>query len=111
MWSFFAPTPRPSRISIVMARLTTSRLARALPAARGVAACQVLGGRGIALHEALALRVDEITAFSTDALRDKAAGSVDAGWMELNEFHILQGKPCTQHHAATVARAGMRRGA
>ena len=25
MWSFFSPTPRPSRISIASARLTTSR--------------------------------------------------------------------------------------
>lgn len=30
MWSFSGPTPRPSRISIVMERDTTSRLARSL---------------------------------------------------------------------------------
>ena len=30
MWSFSGPTPRPSRISMVMARLTTSREARSL---------------------------------------------------------------------------------
>jgi hypothetical protein len=30
MWSFFLPTPRPSRISMVIARETTSREARSL---------------------------------------------------------------------------------
>src|SRR6516225_68007 len=80
-------------------------------AAHNVAARQVLGRRGIALHEALALGVDEITAFTTDAFGNEAAGAVDAGWVELNEFHVLQRQASTQNHAATVARAGMRRGA
>ena len=49
-WSFFGPTPRPSRISIVIARETTSREARSLARGR------------VALHEALAIGVGEIAA-------------------------------------------------
>jgi len=61
------PQPRPSRISMVMARLTTSREG------------EVLGGRRIALHEALAFGVGEIAAFAARPLGDEAAGAVDAG--------------------------------
>jgi len=30
--------------------------------------------------------------------------------MKLNEFHVLQGQPGTQHHGIAIARACMRRG-
>ncbi len=51
---------------------------------------EILGGRGIALHEALALGIDEVGALPARAFRDQAAGAVNAGGMELHEFHILQ---------------------
>src|SRR6202000_3331596 len=37
--------------------------------------------------------------------------AVNAGRVELNEFHVLQREPSTQRHRAAVAGAGMRRGA
>ena len=37
-------------------------------------------------------------------------GAVDAGGMELHEFHVLQRQAGAQHHGVAVARAGMGRG-
>ena len=76
-----------------------------------VARGEVLGRRRIALHEALAFGIDEIAAFAARALGDEAARAVDAGRVELDEFHVLQRQAGAQHHAAAVAGAGMRRGA
>ena len=75
-----------------------------------VPAGQVLGGGGIALHEALTLRIDQIAAFAAHAFGDQAARTVDAGGMELHELQILQRQARAQHHAATVAGAGVGRG-
>ena len=93
------PQPRPSRISIVIERLTTSREARSLAVRR------------VALHEALALGVGQIAALAARALGDQAAGAVDAGRVELHELHVLQRQAGAQHHRVAVAGAGMRRGA
>src|SRR5437588_674349 len=50
MWSLFGPTPLPSRISMVMERLTTSRLAKDL-ASRDVVSrsmtIEIREGRGV----------------------------------------------------------------
>src|SRR5690606_30476828 len=72
-----------------------------------VAGRKILGCRRIALHEALAFRVDEVTALAAYALGDKAASAINAGRMELHEFHVLQRQSGTGNHAATVARTGM----
>ncbi len=75
-----------------------------------VARREILHRRRIALHEALALGIGEIAAFAARALGDEAAGAIDAGRMELHEFHVLQRQTGAQHHGIAVARAGMRRG-
>ena len=93
------PQPRPSRISIVIARLTTSRDARSFALRR------------IALHEALAAGVGQIAAFAAHAFGDQDARAVDAGRMELHELHVLQRQARAQHHGVAVARAGVRAGA
>ena len=98
MWSLFVPTPRPSRISM--------RHAARDDVARG----QILGVRRIALHEALALGIDEIAALAARAFGDQAARAIDAGRVELHEFHVLQRQAGARHHAAAVAGAGMGRG-
>ena len=54
-----------------------------------VARGEVLGRGRVALHEALALGIDQITAFAARALGDQAAGRINAGRVELNELHIL----------------------
>ncbi len=77
-------------------------------AADNVTRGKVLHGRRITLHEALALRVGEIAAFTARALGDQAARAVDAGRMELHELHVLQRQACAQRHAAAIARAGVR---
>ncbi len=74
-----------------------------------IARGQVLGVRGIALHEALTLGVGEIAALAARALGDEAAGAVDPGRMELHELHVLQRQPGAQHHGIAVTGAGMRR--
>ncbi len=43
-------------------------------------------------HEALAFGVDEIAALTARAFGDQAARAVNAGRVELNEFHILKRK-------------------
>ena len=76
-----------------------------------VARRQVLGGRRIALHEALAFRVHQIAAFAARPFGDQHAGAVDAGRVKLDELHILQRQPGAQHHRVAVAGAGMGRSA
>src|SRR5208337_4550474 len=76
-------------------------------AADDVARCEVLGVRGVALHEALAGRIDEIAALAAGALGDQAARAVDAGRVELNELHVLQRQPRAQNHGVAVAGAGV----
>ena len=76
-----------------------------------VARGEVLGGGRIALHEALALGIGEIAALAARAFGDQAPGAVDAGGVELHEFHVLQGQAGAQHHGVAVAGAGVRRGA
>ena len=99
MWSFSGPTPRPSRISTDMARETTSRDG------------EVLRGRRVALHEALALGVRQVAALAAGALRHQATRAIDAGRVELDELVVLQRQAGAQHHAAAVAGAGMGAGA
>ena len=72
-----------------------------------VARGQVLGVRRVALHEALALAVGEITALAARAFGDQHAGAVDAGGVELHELHVLQRQPGAQHHGVAVAGAGV----
>ena len=98
MWSLCSPTPRPSRISIV------------IDAADHVARREVLHARRVALHEALAVAVAQDAAFAAHAFGDQAAGAVDAGRVELHELHVLQRQAGAQRHAAAVAGAGVRRG-
>ena len=76
-----------------------------------VARREIFGGRRIALHETLALGIDQIAAFAARALGDEAAGAVDAGGVKLDELHVLQRQAGAQRHRAAVAGAGMRRGA
>jgi hypothetical protein len=76
-----------------------------------VARGEVLGGGRIALHESLALGIDEIAALAARALGDEATRAVDAGRVKLHEFHVLQRQAGAQHHGAAVAGAGMCRGA
>src|SRR5260221_311675 len=51
------------------------------------------------------------TGMAAPALGDEPARAVDAGRVELHEFHVLQRQPGAQYHCAAVAGAGMRRGA
>jgi hypothetical protein len=72
-----------------------------------VAGGEVLVGRRVAFHEPLALGVGEVAAFAARALGDEAAGAVDAGGVELHEFHVLQRQALARDHAAAVAGAGV----
>src|SRR4051794_17074934 len=76
-----------------------------------VARGEILGGGRVALHEALALGVDEITALAPGALSDETAGPVNPGWVELDEFHVLQRQTGPQRHRAAIAGLGVSPGA
>ena len=76
-----------------------------------IARGEILGRRRIALHEALALRIGEIAAFAAHPLGDQAAGAVDAGRVELHEFHILARHAGAQGHGVAVAGLGVGAGA
>ena len=72
-------------------------------AADDVARREILRVRRIALHEALAVAVEEDAALAAHSLGDQHAGPGDAGRMELPEFHVLQRKPRAGDHAEAVA--------
>ena len=68
---------------------------------------EVLDGGGVALHESLALAVDEDPAFAPDGLGDEDAHLVDAGRVELEELHVLEGKPSSVAHGEAVTGEGV----
>src|SRR6185312_5982044 len=78
-------------------------------AAHHVARGQVLGIRGIALHEALTFGIGEIATLAARALGDETARPVDPSGMELDEFHVLQTQARPQRHGVAVTGTGMRR--
>ena len=75
-----------------------------------IAGGEVFCGWGITLHEALTFGIGQVSAFAAGAFGDQAAGPVDAGWVELNEFHVLQRQAGAQHHGVAVARTCVGRG-
>ena len=70
-----------------------------------VARGEILGGRRVALHEALAFGIGEVAALAARALGDQHAGAIDAGRVELHELHVLQRQAGAQHHGVAVAGA------
>ena len=68
-----------------------------------VAARQVLGVRRVALHEALAVLVDQIAALAAHALGDEHPGARHAAGVELPELHVLQRQPGAGGHSQAVA--------
>ena len=71
---------------------------------------EVLRVGRIALHEAFTLGICQVTALTARTLGDQTAGAVNAGWVKLNELHILQRQSGTQHHRVAVAGARVCRG-
>ena len=76
-----------------------------------VARREVLGGRRVALHEALALGVEQNASLAARALGDQAAGAVDAGRVELHELDVLLRNAGARRHGVAVAGARVRAGA
>ena len=74
-----------------------------------IAGCEVLGGRGVAFHEAFAFGIGQIPAFAARAFGDQAAGAIDAGRVELDKFHVLQRQAGAQHHRIAIACTGVGR--
>ncbi len=97
-WSLFGPTPLPARTSLTMERATTSRLG------------QVLRVRRITLHEALAVGVDQVTAFAAATFGDQYTGAGDAGRVELPHLDVLHRHAGTQGHAHAVTGVDQRVG-
>ena len=68
-----------------------------------VARRQVFQGRRIALHEALAVAVEQDGAFAAAAFGQQHAGAGHAGRVELPELHVLQRNAGARGHAQAVA--------
>ena len=67
-----------------------------------VATGQVLGVRGVTLHEALAIFIEQIAAFTTAAFGYQHPCPGDAGRVELPHLHILHADAGTQRHTNAV---------
>ena len=63
--------------------------------------------RRVALHEPLAVLVDEEATLAAAALRDQDPGRVHRRRVELHELHVLQRQPGAKRHRHPVARAGV----
>ncbi len=87
-----------------------SRLDR-LGSADHIAGGEVLLVRRIFRHEPVAFAVGQIAALAAGALGDQTARAIDTGRVELDEFHVLQWQPGTQHHGVAVTGASVSRGA
>src|SRR5277367_5205233 len=72
-----------------------------------VARGEVFLARRVFRHKPFALTVGEVAPLAAGALSDQTAGSIDAGWMELDELHVLQRQPGTQYHGVAVAGASV----
>ena len=79
-------------------------------AADHVPGCQVLRIRRVTLHEPLAGGIGQVTALAAHPFGDQHTGAVDAGGVELDELHVLQGQSGAQYHGVAVTGAGMGRG-
>ena len=75
-----------------------------------IAAGEVLCRRRVAFHEAFAFGIGEVSTLPACAFGDQHAGAVNAGRVELHEFHVLQRQAGAQHHTATITGAGVGRG-
>ncbi len=67
-----------------------------------VTARQVFGVGRIALHETLAILVDQVATFTTATFGDQRARTVNTGRVELPHFHVLHREAGAQRHADTV---------
>ena len=72
-----------------------------------IARCKILVMGRITLHEALPFGIRKIPPLSAGAFGNQTPRSIDACWMELHKFHILQWKARARHHATTVSSTGM----
>ena len=72
-------------------------------AADDVARREVLQVRRVALHEALAVAVQQDAALAAHAFGDQHAGAGDAGRVELPELHVLERHAGARRHAEAVA--------
>ena len=73
-------------------------------AADDVARREVLQVRRIALHEALAVRIQQDATLAAHRFGDQDASARDAGRVELPHFHVFKRQPRARHHAEAVAR-------
>ena len=81
---------------------------RRLRAGDDVARGQLHRVRGVPLHEALALGVDQVRTLAAAALGDQDPGRVERRRVELHELHVLQRQAEPQRHRHPVAGAGVR---
>ena len=81
---------------------------RLLGAGDDVARGELERVRRVALHEALAVGVDEVRALAAAALGEEDPGRVERRRVELHELHVLERQAEVQRHRHPVAGAGVR---
>ncbi len=81
---------------------------RGLGARDDVARRQLERIRGVALHEPLAVLVDEVATLAAAPLGDEDPGRVHRRRVELHELHVLQRQAGVERHRHPVARARVR---
>ena len=69
-----------------------------------VARSEILERGRIALHEALAVLVEQNAAFAANTFCNQHAGAGHAGGMKLPELHVFEGQPSAGSHAHTITR-------
>ncbi len=72
-----------------------------------VAGRQLHLGLGVLVHEPLALAIVEQSALAAGCLGDENPVRVDAGRVELDEFHVLERQASTENHRKAVACVGV----
>ena len=72
-----------------------------------IARGEVFHARGVTFHKTFAFGIGQVPPLSARAFGDEAARTINAGWVELNKFHILKRQSCAQNHSITIARTSM----
>ena len=69
---------------------------------------QILGVRGVPLHEPLAQAISQDSSLSSASLCHQTAGPINSSRVELHELQVLHRQALTDDHRASVASASVR---
>merc|ERR1719154_102037 len=99
------------KVAVILLRATTSTLPdlHGHTSAHHVSAGQVLGHRGVPLHEPFALTIDKVSSLSPAPFCHQTPSAIDTSRMELHELHVLVGQASPAGHGCAIPSAGVGR--